>query len=124
MDSVGQEKPRDSVMTRRTTPPSTVEQPASSQTAASSGAYINGGILSRSTLGNVRGRGSNDPPDDPGNSEDKGPGNDRSPDGDSSKKVDNEANAPYTREAPKVGRNDVCPCGSGKKYKHCHGKLS
>ena len=26
--------------------------------------------------------------------------------------------------APKVGRNDPCPCGSGKKYKHCHGKLS
>ncbi len=25
--------------------------------------------------------------------------------------------------APKVGRNDPCPCGSGKKYKHCHGKL-
>jgi uncharacterized protein len=25
------------------------------------------------------------------------------------------------REAPKVGRNDPCPCGSGKKYKHCHG---
>ncbi|WP_174328800.1 SEC-C metal-binding domain-containing protein, partial [Burkholderia multivorans] len=24
----------------------------------------------------------------------------------------------------KVGRNDPCPCGSGKKYKHCHGKLS
>jgi preprotein translocase subunit SecA len=24
---------------------------------------------------------------------------------------------------PRVGRNDVCPCGSGKKYKHCHGKL-
>ncbi|MDR2480390.1 MAG: SEC-C domain-containing protein, partial [Treponema sp.] len=23
---------------------------------------------------------------------------------------------------PKVGRNDPCPCGSGKKYKHCHGK--
>jgi len=22
----------------------------------------------------------------------------------------------------KVGRNDPCPCGSGKKYKHCHGK--
>ena len=22
----------------------------------------------------------------------------------------------------KVGRNDLCPCGSGKKYKHCHGK--
>ena len=24
--------------------------------------------------------------------------------------------------APKIGRNDPCPCGSGKKYKHCHGK--
>ncbi|MCK9489435.1 MAG: preprotein translocase subunit SecA [Xanthomonadales bacterium] len=28
-----------------------------------------------------------------------------------------------TREEPKVGRNDPCPCGSGKKYKQCHGKL-
>lgn len=26
--------------------------------------------------------------------------------------------------APRVGRNDPCPCGSGKKYKHCHGQLS
>ena len=26
------------------------------------------------------------------------------------------------RETPKVGRNDPCPCGSGKKYKNCHGK--
>ncbi len=26
------------------------------------------------------------------------------------------------RSAPKVGRNDPCPCGSGKKYKHCCGK--
>jgi preprotein translocase subunit SecA len=26
-----------------------------------------------------------------------------------------------TRAMPKVGRNDPCPCGSGKKYKHCHG---
>jgi uncharacterized protein len=25
------------------------------------------------------------------------------------------------RETPKVGRNEPCPCGSGKKYKHCHG---
>ena len=25
----------------------------------------------------------------------------------------------YTRGAPKVGRNDACPCGSGKKYKKC-----
>jgi preprotein translocase subunit SecA len=26
------------------------------------------------------------------------------------------------RQDPKVGRNDLCPCGSGKKYKHCHGR--
>src|SRR5438045_5027679 len=26
------------------------------------------------------------------------------------------------RDEPKVGRNDPCPCGSGKKYKKCHGK--
>jgi preprotein translocase subunit SecA len=26
------------------------------------------------------------------------------------------------RNYPKVGRNDPCPCGSGKKYKYCHGK--
>ena len=25
------------------------------------------------------------------------------------------------REAPKVGRNEPCPCGSGRKKKHCHG---
>jgi preprotein translocase subunit SecA len=24
--------------------------------------------------------------------------------------------------APKIGRNDLCPCGSGKKYKNCHGR--
>jgi preprotein translocase subunit SecA len=28
-----------------------------------------------------------------------------------------------TRDQPKVGRNEPCPCGSGKKYKQCHGKL-
>ena len=28
------------------------------------------------------------------------------------------------REGAKIGRNDPCPCGSGKKYKHCHGQLS
>lgn len=27
---------------------------------------------------------------------------------------------PYRREEPRVGRNDLCPCGSGKKYKKCH----
>jgi preprotein translocase subunit SecA len=31
---------------------------------------------------------------------------------------------PTVRHMPKVGRNDPCPCGSGKKYKHCHGKLT
>jgi preprotein translocase subunit SecA len=31
---------------------------------------------------------------------------------------------PQVRHSQKVGRNDPCPCGSGKKYKHCHGKLS
>ncbi len=31
---------------------------------------------------------------------------------------------PIQRHTEKVGRNDPCPCGSGKKYKHCHGKLS
>ncbi len=33
------------------------------------------------------------------------------------------ANAPQVNDLPKVGRNDPCPCGSGKKYKQCHGKL-
>jgi preprotein translocase subunit SecA len=31
---------------------------------------------------------------------------------------------PTVRGAQKIGRNDPCPCGSGKKYKHCHGKLT
>lgn len=30
---------------------------------------------------------------------------------------------PIRREGPKVGRNDICPCGSGKKYKQCHGVI-
>ncbi|HKL49678.1 MAG TPA: preprotein translocase subunit SecA [Wenzhouxiangellaceae bacterium] len=30
---------------------------------------------------------------------------------------------PFVREGRKVGRNEPCPCGSGKKYKQCHGKL-
>ena len=33
------------------------------------------------------------------------------------------ATQPFVRGGPKVGRNALCPCGSGKKYKHCHGKL-
>jgi len=31
---------------------------------------------------------------------------------------------PFVRDTQKVGRNDPCPCGSGKKYKQCHGQLS
>ncbi len=34
------------------------------------------------------------------------------------------AGAAAAAAAPRVGRNDPCPCGSGKKYKHCHGKLA
>jgi len=32
--------------------------------------------------------------------------------------------APYVRSGRKIGRNEPCPCGSGKKYKQCHGRLS
>ncbi len=35
----------------------------------------------------------------------------------------NEPEAPFVRHDRKVGRNEPCPCGSGKKYKQCHGKL-
>ena len=31
---------------------------------------------------------------------------------------------PFVRHMGKIGRNDPCPCGSGKKYKHCHGRLA
>jgi preprotein translocase subunit SecA len=31
---------------------------------------------------------------------------------------------PFIREGQKIGRNDPCPCGSGRKYKHCHGRLA
>ena len=34
------------------------------------------------------------------------------------------APAPYVRGGEKVGRNDPCPCGSGKKFKQCHGRLA
>jgi preprotein translocase subunit SecA len=33
-------------------------------------------------------------------------------------------NRPFTRAGRKVGRNEPCPCGSGKKFKQCHGKLA
>jgi preprotein translocase subunit SecA len=35
-----------------------------------------------------------------------------------------ETHTPYTRQGRKIGRNEPCPCGSGKKYKQCHGRLS
>jgi preprotein translocase subunit SecA len=38
--------------------------------------------------------------------------------------VSSQKPAPFVRQMGKIGRNDPCPCGSGKKYKHCHGKLT
>jgi preprotein translocase subunit SecA len=35
-----------------------------------------------------------------------------------------DVDAQFAGDMPKVGRNDPCPCGSGKKYKHCHGQLA
>jgi preprotein translocase subunit SecA len=37
--------------------------------------------------------------------------------------LDLDEEAPAAGDEQRVGRNDPCPCGSGKKYKHCHGKL-
>jgi len=34
------------------------------------------------------------------------------------------SDGPRLNDVPRVGRNDACPCGSGKKYKHCHGALA
>jgi preprotein translocase subunit SecA len=33
-------------------------------------------------------------------------------------------NTPFKRPGRKIGRNEPCPCGSGKKYKQCHGRIS
>ncbi len=38
--------------------------------------------------------------------------------------ADEKAQQPFKRYNEKIGRNDPCPCGSGKKYKQCHGKLA
>ncbi len=35
-----------------------------------------------------------------------------------------ETHQPFVRQGEKIGRNEPCPCGSGKKYKQCHGKLA
>ncbi len=45
------------------------------------------------------------------------------PVGDESVREDNQSAVPFVREGMKVGRNEPCPCGSGKKYKQCHGSL-
>jgi len=37
---------------------------------------------------------------------------------------ESQAAKPFQRNQPKVGRNQPCPCGSGKKFKQCHGKLA
>jgi preprotein translocase subunit SecA len=36
---------------------------------------------------------------------------------------DSDKSQPFVRSGQKVGRNEPCPCGSGKKFKHCHGRL-
>jgi uncharacterized protein YecA (UPF0149 family) len=44
----------------------------------------------------------------------------------SNEKDENEANnglAVNKKEEKKIGRNEKCPCGSGKKFKHCHGNV-
>lgn len=42
---------------------------------------------------------------------------------DEAKNGSNSSQQPIVRQFAKVGRNDLCPCGSGKKYKHCHGSI-
>ncbi len=49
------------------------------------------------------------------------PGTDRSPMQFHTNKDDEEPAKPIHRDQPKVGRNELCPCGSGKKFKKCHG---
>jgi len=44
-------------------------------------------------------------------------------DGDAAVAIAAPKTAPFTRAGEKIGRNDPCPCGSGKKYKQCHGRL-
>jgi preprotein translocase subunit SecA len=48
----------------------------------------------------------------------------RHPNEDGSVSEEREAADVAVAEMPKVGRNEPCPCGSGKKFKHCHGKLA
>ena len=43
--------------------------------------------------------------------------------GDMTEQNGDEVSQPFVRQEPKLGRNDPCHCGSGKKYKQCHGRL-
>ena len=44
--------------------------------------------------------------------------------GEAPESAEGEEHKPFTRQGRKIGRNEPCPCGSGKKYKQCHGKLT
>ncbi len=44
--------------------------------------------------------------------------------GESGDEAGQERRQPFTRDGRKIGRNEPCPCGSGKKYKQCHGRLA
>ena len=48
--------------------------------------------------------------------------NSKTPNSDKVKNIETETKTPIVNNGPKVGRNDPCPCGSGKKYKNCCGK--
>ena len=49
------------------------------------------------------------------------PGTGRRPQQFHTNKDDEEPAKPMQRDQPKVGRNELCPCGSGRKFKKCHG---
>jgi preprotein translocase subunit SecA len=51
-------------------------------------------------------------------------GLDAAPDAEAEAAAAEEQHQPYVREQRKVGRNEPCPCGSGKKYKHCCGRVA
>ena len=48
-------------------------------------------------------------------------GHTHGPDCDHDHEHDRPASTPFQRTEPKIGRNDPCSCGSGRKYKKCHG---